>query len=407
MTVPAERPNADPNPDRRRPGRRVWMAAAAVVVALLLVAAFWREPAGARVQTARATRRSLLVPILSDGTLEPPPGGELRAPEAAAVAAILVRDGERVRRGQELLRLENPELAQSARSARAGALELSEERARAEAEVNRARRDAEHLRQTVEADRRLLAQSAISRSTAEADELAAHESADRLRVAEARLAALSGSGRASRLSLSNTSARDFEERVAALHVRAPADGVVYGLPRKPGETVGAGQVVANVADPEHLRVRARVDEPDLPRVAVGQRLIIAFDGLPDRRWEGKVLAVPSGVREAAGRQVGEVLGEISDPRLSLPPNASVNVQIIAGEKASALAIPRAALFREGDRRYVYRVESGRARRRDVSVGLIGLDNVEVTSGLSENDRVVLPGTAPLSDGLRVSPGNAS
>ena len=87
--------------------------------------------------------------------------------------------------------------------------------------------------------------------------------------------------------------------------------------------------------------------------------------------------------------------------ISLPPNASVNVQIVTGEKNGALAIPRAALFREGDSRFVYRLEDGRARRRDVSVGLVGLNDVEVTSGLKENDPVILPGTVPLSDGLRV------
>jgi RND family efflux transporter MFP subunit len=190
--------------------------------------------------------------------------------------------------------------------------------------------------------------------------------------------------------------------VGALTVTAPVAGVAYGLPRKTGETVAAGQVVANIADPEHLRVRARVDQPDLPRVAVGQRLIVTFDGLPDRRWEGKVLAVSSGVREASGREVGEVVGEISDKPLSLPPNASVNVQIVVGEKHGVLTIPRAALFRDGDRRFAWRLEGGRARRRDISVGLIGMNDVEIGSGLQENDTVILPGTVPLSDGLRVT-----
>jgi membrane fusion protein (multidrug efflux system) len=144
-----------------------------------------------------------------------------------------------------------------------------------------------------------------------------------------------------------------------------------------------------------------VDQPDLPRVSVGQRLIVTFDGLPDRRWEGRVLAVSPGVREAAGREVGEVLGEISDKTLSLPPNASVNVQIVTGEKHSVSTVPRAALFRDGDRRFVYRLEDGRAQRRDVSIGLVGLNDVEIAGGLKENDVVILPGTVPLSDGLRV------
>ena len=114
-----------------------------------------------------------------------------------------------------------------------------------------------------------------------------------------------------------------------------------------------------------------------------------------------MLSVPSGVTETGGRQVGEVVGEISDPRLTLPPNASVNVQIIVGEKRAALSIPRAALLRDGDQRYVYVLEKGRARRRPVSVGLVGLSDVEIANGLSEKEIVLIPGTVALSDGLKV------
>jgi len=160
--------------------------------------------------------------------------------------------------------------------------------------------------------------------------------------------------------------------------------------------------VASVADPQHLRVRIRVDQPDLPRVVPGQRIVVTFDGLPDRRWDGRVLTVPSGVTESGGRQVGEVIGEISDARLTLPPNASVNAEIVVSEKKGALTIPRAALVREGDRRLVFVPEGRRARRRDVGVGLIGLSEVEVTSGIAEGETVLLPGAVPLSDGARIT-----
>jgi HlyD family secretion protein len=388
-------------PESERPRRVRWILAGALVLLAIAAAVALRRPSGPPVPTARAARRDLLVSITSDGTLEPPAGGEMRASETAVVAAILVAEGQRVTRGTPLVRLDNPELAQSALTARSGTLALSEERARAAADLEQARRDAEHRRQVFEADQRLLKQGAITRAASEADELALRQAEDRVRQAEARTSSLSA-GAHGRVGLSAQSARELEQRVAGLTVRAPADGIVYGLPRKPGETVAAGQVVASVADPQHLRVRTRVDQPDLPRVAVGQRIVVTFDGLPDRRWEGRVLSVPSGVTEVAGREVGEVIGEIADPRLSLPPNASVNVEIIVGEKKGALAIPRAALLREGDRRSVYRLESGRARRRTVSVGLVGLSDVEITSGLSENDVVLIPGAVPLSDGMRVA-----
>src|SRR2546430_14870314 len=66
--------------------------------ALIALAAFACTDAPT-VPTATATRRALSVPILADGTLEPPPGGEVRAPEAAVIGAGLVRGGPRVRRG--------------------------------------------------------------------------------------------------------------------------------------------------------------------------------------------------------------------------------------------------------------------------------------------------------------------
>jgi RND family efflux transporter, MFP subunit len=380
-----------------------WIAGVALVVTLAFAVIAFRGPSGVSVTTARAVRKDLVVPILSDGTLEPPAGGELRASEAAAVAAIPAREGERVAKGAPLVVLQSPELTQAALQARSTAAQLSEERIRAAGELEQQKRETARAKETFEADARLLKESAIPRATYETDELAYRQAAERLRMAQARFESLAGSGAGrSRLELAEEAAREIERRVAALTVKAPIEGIAYGLPRKTGETVAAGQVVASVADPAHLRVRARVDQPDLPRVAVGQRLIVTFDGLPDRRWEGKVLAVSAGVREASGREVGEVLGEISDKPLSLPPNASVNVQIVVGEKHGVLTIPRAALFRDGNRRFVYRLEEGRARRRDVSVGLIGLNDVEITNGLQENDSVILPGTVPLSDGLRVT-----
>lgn len=379
-----------------------WAIGTAVVLAVVLAFVAFRGPAGMSAATARAERKNLVVPILSDGSLEPPPGGELRAPEAATVASIPAREGDHVARGDPLVVLENPELTQSALAARSASAQLTDEKIRAAGELEQARRDAAHAKEVFEADGRLIKETAIPRATFEADELAWRQSAEKLRTAEARYASLAGSAGESRLDLARASERELARRVAALTVRSPADGIVYGLPRKTGETVRAGELVASVGDPAHLRIRARVDQPDLPRIAVGQRLVVSFDGLPDKRWDGRVLAVSPGVREAAGREVGEVIGEIADPGRSLPPNASVNVQIVTGEKAGALAIPRAALFRDGQKRFVYRLEDGRARRQDVSVGLVGLNDVEITAGLKDNDTVILPGTLPLSDGVRVT-----
>lgn len=373
-----------------------------LVVVVGAVAALSR-PRGPAVRVAAVRRGDLLVPVQCDGTLEPPPGGELRAAQAAIVAEILSRDGDRVAVGTPLVRLEDAELSRKALEARSEALRLEAERAAAAADLADLERQEKSAGQVFDADARLLGSGAITRMTYEHDELALGQTQDRVRAARARLSALDGApkGGASRLDLAERAAAELERRVAALTVRAPAAGLVYGLPRRAGEAVAAGQVVANVIDPAHRRLRARVDQPDLPQTSMGQRLIVMFDGLPHERWDGKVTFVDPGLREVGGREVGEVLGEVADPQSKLPSNAAVDVQIVTGEKSGALVIPRASVFRDGDRRYVYLLDSGRARRRDVSVGLLGLTEVEIVGGVTEKDVVILPGATALSDGMRV------
>jgi len=226
---------------------------------------------------------------------------------------------------------------------------------------------------------------------------------ERLRAARAQLSSIStGSPAAgSRLSLARESAAGLARRLAALAVRAPFDGVVYGLPRTRGEAVAPGQRVASVTDPDHPHVRFRVDQPDLPRVASGQRLLVAFNGLPDRQWEGTVRQVGGDLKEAGGRVVGEGTGEIADPGHALPLNAAVDVQLVVAEKRGVLIVPRAALRREGGQRVVYLLQQGAARRRVVEVGQIALAEVEITGGLAPGDPVIVDSPVPLHEGLRV------
>jgi RND family efflux transporter MFP subunit len=382
-----------------------WLVGIAAAAVLLLVVAAYGRPRRVSVQAVPVQRQDLLVPVQCDGTLEPPPGGELRSPESATVAELLVRDGDRVAKDAPLLRLENPELSQKALDARSEALALAADRAQTQADLSNLRRELKYAKETYEGDQRLLAAGAITKAAFETSERAFSEAEEKARAAETRAAGFVGPE--SRLALAERAADTLAKRVAALTFRAPIPGVIYGLPRRVGESVSAGQVVASLIDPERRRLRARVDQPDLPRVAVGQKILIAFDGLPRERWEGKVSFVSPGLSEVGGREVAEVLGEIGDPKGRLPTNAAVEVQIVTGEKAGTLVVPRASLSKDGDRRYVYLLDDGRARRREVQVGLTGLNEVEIVGGLTEKDTVILPGSVPLSEGLRVRPSSGT
>jgi multidrug efflux pump subunit AcrA (membrane-fusion protein) len=356
------------------------------------------------VELARPKRAPLVVPVLCLGTLQPPPGGVLHAPGGGLVAAIFVAEGARVEKGAPLMRLDDAGLAEKAAAAREELQRLREARAVAEAEHLGAEREVAYHKEALEADSRLLDKGAIPRSVYDSHALALQQAEAKWRSTEARLESLGApsAGEGSRLAAAAARARDLESRVAALTVRAPFAGAVYGLPARVGIAVAEGDVAANVADPEEPRIELRVDPPDLPQVAAGQRLVVTFDGLPDRQWEGRVNAVAPALADASGREVGRVTGAIADPERRLPFNAAVSARIVVGEMASALLVPRACLHRQGDRRFVYVEQDGRAARREVRVGLVGLNEVEIKEGLTEGEPVVLPGEVPLRQGLRIA-----
>ena len=361
---------------------------------------------GRRVQVtaARAERRDLVIPVLCDGILEPGTGGEIRASQQATVKSLPVREGARVSAGEVLLTLSNPDLSARARGSRSEAGELSADLESARSEASALSEEAGRRRHALESDERLLQEGAITRETRDADAAALADAEARLRGAEAKSKSLAGDGRASRVALAEQNASDLEREAEALTVRSPAAGVVYGLPRRVGMRVETGDVLASIADPSARRVRIRIDEPDLPLISIGQKLTVTFDGLPGRRWEGRVVEVAAGLREEGGRHVGDVSGEIEDREALLPGNASVNVSIVTAERKGTLVIPRAAIFRDGNRRVVFVPESGKARRREVSIGLLGPTEAEVTGGIHDGDRVILPGAVPLTDGAAVSVG---
>src|SRR5262245_32422585 len=118
-----------------------WLVGIAATALLLLVVSAYARPRRVPVQAVAVQRQDLLVPVQCDGTLEPPPGGELRSPEAATVAELLVRDGDRVTKDAPLLRLENPELSQKALDARSEALALAADRAQTQADLSNLRRE--------------------------------------------------------------------------------------------------------------------------------------------------------------------------------------------------------------------------------------------------------------------------
>jgi HlyD family secretion protein len=204
-----------------------------------------------------------------------------------------------------------------------------------------------------------------------------------------------------RIKQAQVEVQSLEEKARSASVVAPQDGVLYSLPVRVGDYVKVGDVLAEMADLRHVRVRAFVDEPDLGWLEQNQNVQVAWDAKPGRTWTGRTVQLPKQVVPHGVRSVGEVLCSVDNDRLELFPNVNVEVRIMVRERHGVLVVPRAAVREEDGHRYVFALKDGRLRRQEITVGVTSASKYEVLSGLTLDERVALPGEEDLRDGAEV------
>jgi HlyD family secretion protein len=194
-----------------------------------------------------------------------------------------------------------------------------------------------------------------------------------------------------------------EDALAKSSVRAPFDGIVYALPVKQGAYVQVGDLLLQEGDLSRMLVRTFVDEPDIGRLATGQKIEVSWDAVPGRIWNGAVSTIPSTVKLRVTRSVGEVTCTVDNHDLRLLPNINVGVTIITAEHSGVLTLLREAVHIDDTKPYVYEVVDGELKRRSIEVSLQNLTRVEITSGLPEHSVIALSSVdaKPLTDGARV------
>ncbi len=408
-----------PTSQRRSPTALPWL----LLVILLIVAFvayrfFSRETI--EVRTARVDRENLVSSVSTNGKVEPVKEFQAHAAAAGVVKRIFVEIGDKVTAGQLLVSLSDSDaLARLATAsstlstAEANAQDMAhggtqDERLSISADLDRARA------QQAQAEKDIAALQLLQqRGAASANEVA--QAQQRLLTAQASLRAVQqrSTGRYGAADRSRSTAQVADARAtlaaaqagyAAANIRTTIAGTVYAIPVSEYDFVPAGEDLLDVADLDHLRVRAYFDEPEIGKLEQGQGVSIVWDGRPGQRWHGHVERAPTTVITYGTRNVGECIITVDDARGDLLPNTNVTVTVTTSQRMNALSVPREALHTDaGD--YVYRVLNGRLQRTSIVPGVINLTRVEVLSGLNQGDIVALNTTTnrDLSDGLAVKP----
>jgi HlyD family secretion protein len=175
--------------------------------------------------------------------------------------------------------------------------------------------------------------------------------------------------------------------LAQTSVRAPVAGTVYSLDAGHTEFLEEGKLLLQLADLHQERIRAYFDEPEIGRLAVGQKIQIKWDAKPGRIWNGHIERTPVTVINLGTRSVGEVIVKIDDADGELLPDTNVTVTVTISSDPNVLSVPREALHSENGKTYVYKVLNGSLHRSYVTIGTLNLTQVSILSGLNEGDTV--------------------
>jgi len=295
---------------------------------------------------------------------------------AGLVTAIPAKKGSQVKRGDVLLQLDDreyraqEELAQSKlEAARASAQQ-------AQVESDQAERDWKRTQ--------LLAQSQVVSET-----LMDHDHTRALATKAASAAAQA------RIHESEASLEAAQAILAKTTMKAPFDGVVLDVSTEVGEWISPSPpgvyipAVVDIIDPSSLYLSAPIDEADVARIKVGLPVRITLDAFRGKSFAGTLTYVSSFVetRQEQNRTL-EIEAEFTDSSLpaNLLPGLSADLEVILQARDNVLRIPTYALM-EGDRVMV--IKDDRLVERPVMTGLHNWKYTEITSGLTEGERVVV------------------
>ncbi len=308
----------------------------------------------AAVEVARVESIQLTDDVLAVGSLKSRQGVMLRPETSGRVATLGFADGQRVKRGQLLVQLDD---------------------ALQQAQLQQAQAQASIARTNLQRSRELLAQNFVSQSVVDQN-LANQQVAD------------------SQVALAQAQA-------ARMKVLAPFDGTLGIRSVQVGDYVKDGADLVSIEDLSGLHVEFSLPERYIARVRAGQPVELALDALPGRVFKGRIEALDTQV-DPNGRAL-RVRAAVDNSNALLRPGMFARPRVVFGVREGAIVVPEEALVPLGGRQLIYKVVDavdGKkvSQRLEAKVGLRLPGKVEILEGLKAGDWVVTAGHARLQRG---------
>lgn len=309
-------------------------------------------------------RETLARTLPITGTLSALTTATVKAKVAGELVEVTVREGQRVRQGQLLARID-PTEAQARVAGRTADMEA------ARAQWMLAQKNRDNQRALVE--KNFISQNAFDTTQSSYDVAVA-----RLRAAEAEL----------------VSARKTLRDAALV---APFSGIVSERHAQPGERVALDAKVVSIVDLSRLTLEASVPATTIARVKVGQPVAFRVDGFGERSFAGRIERINPAT--AAGSRSISIYALIDNDDGQLRGGLFAQGELILERLENALVIPGSAVREDIGRKFVYAIDNGRLHRRPVKIGVSdGNGTVQVLEGLASGDHIVKNNLGQMRDG---------
>ena len=294
------------------------------------------------VEAATASTEKPSVQIRSVGSLMADESVQIAAEQSGRIVAINFSEGQAVTKGDELVKLDDALIAG----------ELGQLKARLDlANANYAR--AQSLSRTGSGTAKTLEEAAAERLTAQ--------------------------------SLINL----LQSRLDKTSIRAPFDGVTGLRKISVGAYVQPGEAIAGLEKIDVLKVEFSVPERNLADISLGMPVVLTVDAYPNRTFDGEIYAIDPLV-DVNGRAL-RVRARLANPQGELRPGLFARVTVEGKPRGEVVMIPEGAVVPQGTGAVVFRIADGKAQKVPVILGQRRNGRVEVASGLSAGDVVVVAG----------------
>ena len=384
-----------------------------VVGGLIGALVAYRSWTGPSVEVVQIKTSPLVQSVVSNGRVLAPAKVQIGSVLLGVVDHVDVEEGQVVKKGTLMIQLHHQELLAAVEQAKAG--------------VRLAQIQLQQVRSVrAPAAQQQLKQSEVSLSQAQNNYERAHDLLQRgaitqvqfdesrvaLELAESRykgstLDVQSASRAGVEYLLARTSVDQAQAaldaanaRLAQTSITAPADGVVLSRQVEPGDVVQPGKVLLVFARSGETKILVSFDEKNLSYLHIGQAAQVATDAFSDQSFAATVDYIAPSIDERRGSIDVKLL--VTKPPAFLLTDMTASVEVEVGRRDDAMSLPKIAIFDAASRKpWVFVVRDNVLVKQVLSLGLLGTDKVEISSGLSVDDLVVEKATQSLREGQRV------